>query len=157
MSIHQIRLAGPWELLSDEDMAAPQGSPPQIRQSPHRSPARCQLPYDAEVAEPPSSATEGRVILCRRFHKPAGLGADTEVRLVFTTNSPFLHSVLNQHSLADQITAAVPIAESDTSNPEDSTSVVEKQGATAESPAQRVAGHTGLWPRCIRCCCPSTS
>jgi hypothetical protein len=64
MSIHKIRLAGPWELHKE-------GS----------EPTRVQLPFDMP-------STDDTCQLIRKFHRPSGLTDDCQVRIVVTTNTP---------------------------------------------------------------------
>jgi hypothetical protein len=72
MSIHTIRLAGPWELWAE-------GS----------DPVRVQLPSDV-----PSNGQ-----LVRKFHRPDGLGDDSEVRVELTVNHGRVVVSINDHLL----------------------------------------------------------
>ncbi len=73
MSIHSIRLAGPWEL-----------------QAGSADPVRVQLPSDV-----PSNGQ-----LIRKFHRPSGLDDGTEVRVELAANGAQLIVKLNDQVLS---------------------------------------------------------
>lgn len=73
MSIHAIRLAGPWELQVEG-----------------ADPVRVRLPSEA-----PSN---GRLI--RKFHRPGGLDEGSEVRIELTSEKTHLVVRLNDHVLS---------------------------------------------------------
>lgn len=75
-SVHTIRLAGPWELHT--------GSP-----SPQRVTLPCELP-------PARDSTH----LLRKFHRPSGLEADGEVRIMLRADQPSLSVQLNGELLS---------------------------------------------------------
>jgi len=73
MSVHTIRLAGPWELQAEEE-----------------DPVRVQLPSHV-----PSN---GRLV--RKFHRPNGLSDDSEVRVELTVDSIRVVVRINDHQLS---------------------------------------------------------
>lgn len=66
MSLHRIRLAGPWEFqyLTETGEIATAGTV-----------HKCQLPFPSE----PGIVADHGVLLRRRFHEPTGIGARTTV------------------------------------------------------------------------------
>jgi hypothetical protein len=71
MSIHNIRLAGPWELHQE-------GS----------EPTRVRLPFELQ-------ATDNTCQLIRNFHRPSGLTDECQVRIVATTSITPLTVLIN--------------------------------------------------------------
>ena len=81
MSVHRIRLAGPWESLSHENrMTSTCGA---------RQP--CQLPY--EVTK--SDGEDLGMNLFRRFHRPTGIGEFTRVCVGFEVHNLTLEVLIN--------------------------------------------------------------
>lgn len=97
MAIHQIRLAGPWELLSGADVpevtdvAGNMHQVPGTRGVPHR----CQLPFDASFFSSTTQNLTAKAVLCRGFHTPTGLSESTEVSLIFVVNYAPIRTFLN--------------------------------------------------------------
>lgn len=75
-SVHTIRLAGPWELHSGSS-------------APRRVTLPCELP-----------PAGGQSHLLRKFHRPAGLEADSQVRIALRAGHPSLSVQLNGEPLA---------------------------------------------------------
>jgi hypothetical protein len=67
MSIHSIRLAGPWEWRSFSGTA---------EKSDISEFVKCQLPFPDASCAPP-----GSIVMRRRFHRPTGLDDRTTVRV----------------------------------------------------------------------------
>ncbi len=97
MAIHQIRLAGPWELLSGtilpEVMDVP-GTADQVAGD-RGARTRCQLPFATSVLSTSEQNFPAGVKLCRGFHQPAGLSETTEVSLIFVVNYTPIRTFLN--------------------------------------------------------------
>lgn len=91
MSIHRIRLAGPWQLRTvqdsgDELLRSKRASEFSVARE-CRTTLPCQL-YGADTQLPAEQNSDLRqMCLCRRFHCPGGLGPDTEVRVVIVATS----------------------------------------------------------------------
>lgn len=91
MSIHRIRLAGPWQLRTgldtgDEPMRSKRASESSAARE-NRTALPCQL-YDADPQLPADQNSDLRPLcLCRRFHCPGGLGPETEVRVVIVATT----------------------------------------------------------------------
>ena len=66
MTIHRIRLAGPWESQSLDEQLQPVGEI-----------SRCQLPFTV-----PASLHRQGVLLVRGFHRPTGIESATVLRIV---------------------------------------------------------------------------
>ena len=75
MSIHTIRLAGPWELQQ-------KGS----------EPIRVQLPFELP-------STDDTCQLIRKFHRPSGLTDECQVRIAVTTSYTPLTVVINEEPI----------------------------------------------------------
>jgi len=75
VSVHSIRLAGPWETIQDRAESQ-----------------RVTLPY---------SVPDGvdSIILRRRFHRPSGLENDSLVRIVLTTIGALSHVTINDRRI----------------------------------------------------------
>ena len=101
MSVHQIRLAGPWELLSVSDRAEKTDVPGTVCHLPQNRGRRnrCQLPFDTSAFSSMVKNFPGRATLCRSFHQPAGLTEFTEVSLIFVVNHTPIRTFLNDRIL----------------------------------------------------------
>ena len=77
MTVHTIRLAGPWERhMADTELV------------------RVSLPCHV-------SADDHACILIRKFHRPSGLSDECDVSLVFTTDNDSLELRLNDQPVSD--------------------------------------------------------
>ncbi|MEZ6061290.1 MAG: hypothetical protein R3C19_13180 [Planctomycetaceae bacterium] len=90
-SVHEIRLAGPWEFTRAESPDSPQ---------------RCTLPIAVDEAR----QAPGAVTLTRRFHRPTGLDAGSQVRIAvdFRGDTPL---VAVNGVLLDMCECSVPASE----------------------------------------------
>ncbi len=112
MSVHRIRLAGPWELAVDESSGVstiaeqlsdfPEwlfSGKSEGRPRPYGL-RRVQLPYSLEATDA-FTLPENNFWLCRAFHRPNGLTDRTSVRLVVAYTGSVRRVVLNSVDLTD--------------------------------------------------------
>ena len=84
MSVHTIRLAGPWELHQAGSEAT-----------------RVKLPF--EFPEPSDSCR-----LVRKFHRPSGLTDDCDVRIVLQVSRQLITIMVNDQELQPSVTGEDP-------------------------------------------------
>ena len=96
-SVHEIRLAGPWEIVVNEE-----------------APTRTQLPISVDsVAQKNGNSISG-VKLQRRFHAPSGLSDSTKLELVVSDSRPIVDLRINDQQLAATTPEDSKVGESQT-------------------------------------------
>lgn len=86
MSVHQIRLAGPWEWHLIQE---PDGQESEAAVSSERKP--CELPFGLKIPVPRQS-----VALFRRFHCPTGIDDSTTVAIVLALQGAAAEVLINR-------------------------------------------------------------